>query len=184
MITQIYHNIISYLDSVIYYIYQIIIPIRFLFWASGGIIYTLYEYSLALIMRIPTILICMIEGVDNKFWDRCTNSRNGAIMIFMYKWLTLLLFPLRVISYIPARIFFWMFENLYLIPCPILRMESLMDPISHKNALNCNYKDLFDNIHIIPTPCEITIPLKNICWYFIHPIEFVKELCPAILTWG
>ena len=181
MITPIYHNVIEYIDQVLYYIYGIIIPLRLMFWISGGIIYTLYEMSLGLIMRIPAILITMIEGVDNKFWDRCTNARNGAIMAFMYKWATLILFPLRPLSYIPVRIFFWFFVNCYLIPCPILRAEALMDPVTHRNALNCTYDDFFDNIHIIPTLSEITIPLKNVCWYTIHPLEATKEFCVKVI---
>ena len=181
MITPIYHNVIEYIDQVLYYIYTLITPFRLMFWISGGIIYTLYEMSLGLIMRIPAILITMIEGVDNKFWDRCTNARNGAIMIFLYKYLTLILFPLRPLTYIPAKIFFWLFENCYLIPCPILRAEALMDPLTHRNALNCNYDDLFDNIHIIPTPHEVIVPLKNICYYTLHPIEATKEFCSDIL---
>ena len=181
MITQVYHNIVEYLDQILYYIYGIITPLRFMFLMTGGFIYPLYEMSLGLIMRIPAILITMIEGVDSKFWDRCTNARNGAIMAFIYKYLTLILFPLRIISYIPVRIFFWLFVNCYLIPCPILRAEALMDPLTHRNALNCSYDDLFDNIHIIPTLGEITIPLRNVCWYSIHPIEATKELCAKII---
>ena len=181
MITPVYHNVVEYCDQVLFYIYEIITPIRLMFLMTGGFIYPLYEMSLALTMRIPAILITMIEGVDSKFWDRCTNSRNGAIMVFIFKYLTLILFPLRPILYLPVKIFFWAFVNLYLIPCPILRMEALMDPLTHRNALNCSYDDLFDNIHIIPTPSEIIVPLRNVCWYTIHPMEATKEFCSKVL---
>ena len=174
---SLYRGIVEKIDEVMYYAYTAMMPIRLMLWSTGGLIYTVYEYSLALFMRIPTIIICMIEGVDSHYYDRCTNARNGAIMMFLYKWITLILFPLRPLTYIPARIFFWAFENLYLVICPILRMEALMDPITHRNSLNCYYDSLFDNIHFIPLPCEVIEPAKNLCEMMTNPSETFREFC-------
>lgn len=107
----------------------------------------------------------------------CSNSRNFAIMEFLYKWVSLILFPIRLIMHIPAKIFFGLLENLYLIPCPILYAEQFMDPVTHRNASSCEYDSILDNVHIIPTPSEVITPIKNVCYYTTNPIEFVKEFC-------
>ena len=178
--SSLYRGIVEKIDEVMYYAYSAMMPIRLMLWMTGGFIYTAYEMTLALAMRTPTILICMIEDVDSHFYDRCTNSRNGAIMMFLYKWITLILFPLRPLTYIPAKLFFLAFENLYLIPCPILRMEAMLDPITHRNALNCYYDSLLDNIHFIPRPSEAIDPLKNLCGFVSSPNETIRDLCGKI----
>ena len=150
-------------------------------WMTGGFIYTAYEMTLALAMRIPTIIICLIEGTDSHFYDRCTNSRNGAIMMFLYKWITLILFPLRPLTYIPAKLFFLAFENLYLIPCPILRAEAMLDPVTHRNSLNCYYDSLFNNIHFFPLPCEVIKPIENLCELISNPNESLREFLSKLL---
>jgi len=177
MVQNIYRNVKQYLDQVVNYIFDLLAPIRMIMWATGGIIYTLYEFSLALVFRIPAILISMIEGVDPKFYGRCTNSRNFIIMEFLYKWITFFIFPLRLIMNIPMKIFFGLLENLYLVPCPVIYAEQFIDPITHRNATDCEYDSLLDNVHIIPTPSEVITPIKNTCYYATNPIEFIKEFC-------
>jgi hypothetical protein len=175
-----YHGIIEKVDEVMNYAYAAMTPIRLMLWATGGFIYTIYEYSLALFLRIPTIIICMIENVDSHFFDRCTNSRNGVIIIFLYKWITLVLFPLRPLTYIPAKILFWAFQNLYLIPCPVLRAEAMLDPVTHRNALNCYYDSISDNIGFIPSLSEIIEPMENICEMMTNPNETLRDFCSKV----
>lgn len=180
-IVQLLLKPIEMIDIVFDFVYKILYPLRAVLYLTGGFIYTLYEFTLALIFRIPTNIICLIEGWDNRFFDRCSNARNGAIMLFLYKWVSLILFPIRIITYIPAICFFSLFTYAYLVPCPVLRMEALIDPITHRKALRCSYPNIFGIIHPVPFPSELIVPIKNICKYISHPFLFITQLAGNLL---
>ena len=123
--------------------YNLLLPLRVFAWCTGGFIYTIWR-----IVNIPLLvliaLICLREGVDFKYYSRCSNSRNFIIFSFIYKEACRIFIPLRI-TWPIVKILTWPFENLYLIPCPILRAETFLDPVTHPACrLCCSYKSIFD----------------------------------------
>lgn len=155
-----YNNLVRVVDVAINAIYQIIYPLRLMFFMSGGFVYWIYHLIGKPHQKLAQI-VAKVLGGDPYFLQRCTNSRNYALMVGAYWLVTLLIPPLRWISYIPAMVFLYAMRELYLVPCPVMRMESLMNPVSepHKHALESDYNKVeLKSIHPL-----VTLDLIHCC---------------------
>ena len=169
-VTEGCHFTVEKIDVVVNSIYKVILPLRYMFFFSGGFIYYIYHTLFGFHASLARI-VARIQGADPKYLARCTNSRNFALMSIAYQILTGIIPPLRWITYFPAMIFFWMFENLYLIICPVMRLESMMNPVSqpHKEALTCSYKSPTRAIHFLVS--------FDIIHFIIRFLHGNKEIC-------
>lgn len=133
------------IDRMTSFVFDVIRPIRFCLWCSGGFIYSIYAYFLSL----PTHLIAGIGSVlcrvDPSYYGRCTNTRNFFIMSVCYMVVTRMTCT-RCFTYPFIRPLAWLFENLYLIPCPVLRAESMLDPVTHENVYPSDYTSIWDRM--------------------------------------
>lgn len=137
--------LVTPVDGIVSLFFDLIRPVRFLFWFFGGIIYTVYSYTFALPFHIATTCGSFACGVDPSYYSRCTNSRNFFLMSVMYA-ITTRLTCTRAFTYPFVRPLAWLVENFYLIPCPVLRAESLLDPVTHENVYPANYTSIWDRM--------------------------------------
>ncbi len=122
-----------------------VFPLRLFAWFSGGFIYTVYACTLAIPFHIPTYCLSLCLCVDPRYYGRCTNSRNFFLFSFAYMIFTRVTCT-RAFTYPIFRPIAWLFENLYLIPCPVLRAEAAMDPCTHTNIFPLSYFSIWDRM--------------------------------------
>ena len=135
-------------DIVFSSLLRCVFPLRLFAFAISGWIYATYAWTLALPFHISTYCLSSALCLDPQYYGRCTNSRNFFLFSCAYMVLTRATCT-RAFTYPIYRPIAWLVENLYLIPCPVLRAEAIMDPCTHTNIFPVSYMSIWDRMWCI-----------------------------------